>query len=97
MLVGMKHRGTEAAVAALSNSHPILLIREPDNKFDPNAIQVWANDQHVGFIKATQARTLAQKLDAASWHQRSRNTGQPCINGCLRVTPDRWPMVEVEE
>lgn len=100
-LVGMKHRGSEAVVAALKNGHLVLLVREPDNPHDPGAVQVWIDHGpdmlHVGYIKATQARDLARRLDAPIWHQRSRNTGRPCVTGVLRVTGERWPMVEVEE
>lgn len=94
-LVGMKHRGTEKIVADLPAGYPLLLIREPDNKFDPNAVQVWANDRHVAYVKATEVRPLCQILDDETWHQCSRNTGRPCINGVFAVTADRWPMVEI--
>lgn len=96
-LVGMKHLGTEAVVNGLKIGHPLLLIREPDNRFDPNAVQVFAGVHHIGYIKATQVRPLARKLDAPTWHQTSRNTGRPCIDGALRIDGGRWPMVEVDE
>jgi hypothetical protein len=86
-LVGMKHRGTESVVAALKDGHPVTLIREPNNDYDPNAVQVWA-DQHIGYVKATQARPLAMAMDRALKATRA---------GVLRKTADKWPMIEVEE
>lgn len=45
------------------------LKREPDNPHDPNAIGVWGwmpwgDAEHVGFIPANVARTLAPLMDA---------------------------------
>ncbi len=62
-LVGMKHRGAEALVASLPPDEPLLLIREPGNKFDPNAVQVWARGQHVGYVPKTQNAVLAKFID----------------------------------
>ena len=49
-LVGMKHRNAEALVASLPNGEPLTLIREPGNKYDANAVQVWARGQFIGYI-----------------------------------------------
>ena len=62
-LVGMKHRGTEALVASLPQGEPLTLIREPNNDFDPNAVQVWARGKHVAYLKASQVRPVAIALD----------------------------------
>ena len=62
-IVGMKHRGAEALVASLPPDEPLLLIREPDNKFDPNAVQVWARGRHVGYVPKTQNAVLAKFID----------------------------------
>ena len=40
------------------------LVREPDNKFDPNAIAVKIDGQHCGYIPRAQAELLARDLDA---------------------------------
>lgn len=96
-IVGMKHRKTEDVVAALKKGHPLLLIREPDNEHDSNAVQVWANDIHIGFVKGTQAAGLARRLDAPTWRQTSAKTGQRCVNAVLQVDGGRWPMAEVDE
>lgn len=63
-LVGMKHRGTEALVASLPPDEPLTLVREPGNRFDPNAVQVWARGKHVGYIPKTQNAVLARFIDA---------------------------------
>lgn len=63
-IVGMKHRDAEALVASLPPDEPITLVREADNRFDPNAVQVWARGRHVGYVPKTQNAVLAQFIDA---------------------------------
>lgn len=95
-IVGMNHRQSEQFVAALPAGEPLTLIREPTNQYDPNAIQVWARDRHVGYVKATQARTLARHIDANGTPPLDAIAGFS-IDAKICVTADRWPMAEVEE
>lgn len=39
------------------------LIPEPDNPYDPNAIKVVADDQHIGYIKAGTCRHLLKVIN----------------------------------
>lgn len=87
-IVGMKHRGSEELVASLKDGEPLTLVREPTNAYDPNAVQVWAQGTHVGYVKATNARALARYMDAG---------GKTAFVGKLTFGGDRWPMAEVEE
>jgi hypothetical protein len=99
-LVGMKHRGTEALVASLPHGEPLTLVREPTNRFDPGAVMVFARGQHVGYIKASQARPVAMAMD--------RNGPPPpdlgtmldgySLAATLSVgdADHRWPMVELD-
>lgn len=87
-IVDMKHRGTEDLVASLPVGEPLLLIREPMNLYDRNAIHVWARTQHVGFIPTKQNKDLARKMDAAGLRQ---------IPARLTTSGDRWPLIEVDE
>ncbi len=90
-LVGMKHRGTEKLVASLPQGEALLLIRDASTKFDPNAVQVWARGEHVGFLKASQVFPIARALDT----QISLGHG-PQIPATLAIDGGRWPMVEIE-
>lgn len=67
-IVGMKHRGAEALVASLPPDEPITLVREPGNKYDPNAVQVWARGKHVGYVPKAQNAVLARFIDATGRH-----------------------------
>lgn len=88
-LVGMKYRNAEDFVKSLPAGEPLTLVREPDNDFDPNAIQVWAHERHIAFVKGTEARKLARFMD--------NDCGGGPVMGKLAIDSGKWPMVEVEE
>lgn len=93
-LVGVKFRGpeVEVLVAALPQGEPLTLIREPTNKFDTNAVQVWARGVHVGFLKGSQNKPVANWMDAL---RRARQS-EPTLEAKLAVDGGKWPMVEIE-
>lgn len=97
-LVGMKFRppGTEQLVASLPNGEPLTLIREATNKFDPNAVQVWARDQHIGYISAKQNRPIAMAMDRAI-EIKAQGIAGGVMNAKLAIDGGRWPMVELSE
>ena len=49
---------------------PLRLVREPDNKHDALAVQVWVNDRMVGFPAARR-----QRRGSLGARRRSRGTG----------------------
>jgi hypothetical protein len=50
-----------ASTLVLKSDMTLLLVREPDNPHDKNAVRAYID---VGYIKATQAKGLAARLDA---------------------------------
>lgn len=50
----------------LTNEASILLVREPHNKFDRNAVMVFANLRQIGYIGKEFAKILAPKMDAGA-------------------------------
>lgn len=94
-LVGMKHRNAEEFVKNLPAGEPLKLVRDPDNKFDPYAVQVWAQDKndvgsvghHIGFIKATEVHPLARRMDKSAMK----------VTDGILITNQGWPQIEVEE
>lgn len=95
-LVGMKHRGTESLVASLPQGEPLTLIRETDNKYDRFAVQVWARDAHVGYIKSTQVRPIAMAMDRAIEMQALSRGGGGVLPAKLAIDGGPWPMVEID-
>lgn len=59
--VGAKYRPAgEALVRQLEPRHPVLLIREPTNPKDPNAIAVYVQ---IGYVPKAQAAQWASQID----------------------------------
>lgn len=83
-LVGMKHRGTEALVLSLPPDAPLVLIRDPANKYDPNAIQVWARGRHVGYISKNQNAVLARFIDEHG--ERTARMGMDTSDGTVEAS-----------
>lgn len=98
-LVGMKHRGTEALVASLKTGESLTLVREPTNPHDRNAVQVWARDQHVGFVKGSQVAPLARRMDGIGAPPGTLpfEIVPARMPAKLAIDGGRWPMVEVDE
>lgn len=94
-LVGMKHRGTVGVVAALPDRADLELVREPDNKFDPWAVQVWANGAHVGYLAAKQVKPVALAMDAKAGAVPMGGERMRLPAKLHRSTADRYPLVEI--
>lgn len=89
-LVGMKHRpGMTSLVARCAAGEPLTLVRDYKNIYDRNAVMVFARGEHVGFLKATQNRAIADRLDALP--------ADAVITAKLAIDGGKWPMVEIEE
>lgn len=60
-LVGTKFRKNGLRlIGAMEQNHPVLLVREPQNPHDPNAIAVYVA---IGYIAASEAKDWAAQLD----------------------------------
>lgn len=108
-VVGMKFRGAVNFVAELPADEPIVLVREPSNRYDGNAIQVWARGRHVGFISKDQNKVLAAFIDnngsawvdpdtaevAAAAVVDSAAVTVKSIAAKLHKGSNEWPLVEV--
>lgn len=62
-IVGQKFRGLDPYLAGTETGVECTLVREPDNKFDKNAIQVWIGGQHVGYLPSKQNADVAAFID----------------------------------
>jgi HIRAN domain len=68
-VAGAGQHHTEALeAAAIEPGDPLELMRDPDNEHDPNAIQVLADGQQLGWVPRELAERLAPALDGGeSW------------------------------
>ena len=67
-VVGMHFRGADAItfVAASKPGETLSLEREPENRFDNNAIKILSRDGslHIGYVNKDDAAWIAPELDA---------------------------------
>jgi hypothetical protein len=73
-VVGLSHGARWERAKKLKEGDPLLLLPEPNNPFDPNAIHVFGpGGQSIGYLRSTLAATLAPRL-AAGAHASARIT-----------------------
>jgi hypothetical protein len=64
MIVGTKYRGP-AAVAILGRLRPgdrLRLMREPENPHDPDAVAVYSETTHIGYVPRSVNRDVAYAI-----------------------------------
>jgi hypothetical protein len=87
-VVGMQHHhNAEGIVAAMKKGDPMELVRDPENRYDPHAVQVWARGQLIGFIKGSEVKNLAYRMDKQKAER---------LPARLSFGGERWPMAEVD-
>jgi hypothetical protein len=64
-IVATNHCGpeAEALIKELKPGEEITLVREPDNRFDKNAVQVWARGIRVGYLPKATNQKIAMAMD----------------------------------
>ncbi|MFW6026674.1 MAG: HIRAN domain-containing protein, partial [Candidatus Woesearchaeota archaeon] len=62
-VVGVTYENRQEYINLLSKNQILNLVRQPDNKYDKNAIAVFDNDTQIGFIKKELAKKLAPLID----------------------------------
>jgi hypothetical protein len=105
-IVSVHYRDSYQFLADLPIGTPIKLIREPTNKFDPNAIMVWVDGVHVGYIPRRENLILAERIDCSGIpverdidkgnYPETFPFGQKAIDGTFIRSPNsKFPMVKV--
>ncbi|MDK2856494.1 MAG: hypothetical protein PWQ41_944 [Bacillota bacterium] len=91
-VVGLSHGARWERAKKLKEGDPLLLLPEPGNPFDPNAIHVFGpGGQSIGYLRSTLAAALAPRL-AAGAH------ASACITCILGDTypPDQRVNIRIE-
>lgn len=63
-IVGQKHRDLDAYLPGINAGTEAFLVRDPHNQYDANAVMVWVNGQHVGFLRKRDNVHIAAYIDA---------------------------------
>lgn len=84
-IVGMNWRpGARELLDRADAGTQLTLKREPDNKYDKNAVQVWLGEHNVGYLPRTHSYLVAPRLDSGmafdSKLSFSRNSHYPMID-----------------
>jgi hypothetical protein len=82
-IVGQKHRGLDPYLAGTLPGVPVTLVREPKNKYDPNAVMVWIDGKHVGYIPSKTNAALAQFIDQTGAPLTLENTNTIAMDSSL--------------
>jgi hypothetical protein len=62
-IVGQKFRGLDPYLPGILPGTKVVLMREPDNKFDKNAVMVLIDGHHVGYLSSKQNADVARAID----------------------------------
>lgn len=110
-IVATEHCGAKAKelIKILKPGTALVLVREPANKFDKNAIAVYADGEKIGYIPKNKNILLAAAIDAGG---RAWTAPQPvgamdshpenvpvhkAVDGKFKPSPNSaFPQVEVE-
>lgn len=89
-LVGASFRPKDAkdVLASLSEGDIVQLVREPDNKYDPNAIQIHYDDHFIGFVAKHEAAVIADEMDLAL-----QEDPATYFEATITAKPSRWSAV----
>ena len=61
--MSQSHEGFRGSIAELLGDNVIDLVREPDNRYDRNAVGCLWKGTHIGYIPSGSAQFLAPALD----------------------------------
>lgn len=62
-VVGVTFDGIQSILPRLHAGMPLRLIREPDNRYDRNAVAVWCNGKKIGHLSRELAADIAPLMD----------------------------------
>lgn len=82
-LVGVTYDGRQTVISRLQPSEQLTMSRQPDNRFDTNAIEVLnRSGQSVGFLARDLAAKLASRFDLI---------GRPVSANVIAIVGDKTP------
>ena len=68
-IVGVTFENRQSLLADLQEGQELALKREKNNEYDPNAVAVYAQENHLGYLKREIARRIAPNIDEGIIYQ----------------------------
>lgn len=104
-IVGQKFRGLDPYLPGIETGTEAILVREPFNQYDANAVAVWIEGKHVGYLPKADNTPIAVKIDAtgAPWSPPDNaRTDSADVTRAITVKMVRspntgYPQVEIQE
>ncbi len=103
VIVGQKFvPGADKIIAQCKIGDPLVLVREPQNPHDPNAIGVWAGGMRIGYLLKKENAELAALIDAKGIEPCGlamdgiKGTAGLSISGKFVVPGTKMPHVQVD-
>lgn len=100
-IVGMSYAKAEDFVKSLQAGAAAVILREPNNEHDPNAVAVWIEGRKVGYIPRKENAVLAQFIDqtgadVGDLAMDSAVTGTKYVHGKFIRSPNSgYPQVQL--
>jgi hypothetical protein len=86
-LAGFQYHAGAELWPQLAIGQPLALVRESDNRYDPDAVRIDWNGHKLGYLPRADNTAVAQMLD--------RGEALQARIAQLRVAPDPWQRVGV--
>ena len=90
-VAGVSYR--QDAVARSYEGQAALLLPDPDNEHDKNAVEVWAGNEQIGFINRDEAKVMARQMALGTKYEAvidrvfEGDRGFLCVDLIVTVTP----------
>ncbi len=90
VLAGLSFRPASAkeAFSRLTEGDNVRLIRDADNQYDSNAVQIHFDGEFIGFVAKEQAAIIAPHLD--------ENADEEFFAECVALSPPRSAIFEFD-
>jgi hypothetical protein len=110
-IVGQKWRNLDPYLPGITAGCEAVLVRESNNQYDPNAVAVWIDGIHVGYLRKEDNKDIAKRIDAEGedWRPDDHPLGIaadgaivfPATSKAIRATFARspnsaYPQVEID-
>ena len=93
-VAGLRYDNRIALLAGVVDGDEVRLVRDYENQYDPNAVEVRTGGELLGFLPRTQARLLAPRMDAGATTsasvvnvERSQQSPQVIVEISIELNP----------